>query len=147
MFVVSDASKLRLYVNVPQSYLRAIKVGAKASVTVPEYAARTFPAVVESSAQSVDVGSGTTRMQLAIDNAAGELRPGAYADVKLSLTNDVQPLSIPASALIFNSRGLRVATVTPGDTVLFKLDTPGSPALLANRDGAELLTVLMPMRV
>lgn len=123
MFVVSDASKLRLYVNVPQSYLPAIKVGAKASVSVPEYTGRTFPAVVESSAQSVDVGSGTTRMQLAIDNVAGELRAGAYADVKLSLTSDVQPLSIPASALIFNSAGLRVATVTPGDTVLFKTVT------------------------
>ncbi len=123
MFVVSDAKKLRLYVNVPQSYLPAIKVGAKASVSVPEYANRSFPAVIESSAQSVDVGSGTTRMQLAIDNPGGELRPGAYADVKLDLTNDVQPLSIPASALIFNASGLRVATVTPGDKVLFKTVT------------------------
>jgi len=123
MFVISDAKKLRLYVNVPQSYLPAIKVGAKASVSVPEYAGRTFPAVVESSAQSVDSNSGTTRMQLAIDNPAGELRPGAYADVKLSLTSDVQPLSIPASALIFNASGLRVATVTDGDKVLFKTVT------------------------
>ena len=123
MFVISDAKKLRLYLNVPQSYLPAIKVGAKASVSVPEYANRSFPAVVESSAQSVDVNSGTTRMQLAIDNPAGELRPGAYADVKLSLTSDVQPLSIPASALIFNASGLRVATVTDGDKVLFKTVT------------------------
>lgn len=123
MFVVSNATKLRLYVNVPQSYLPAIKIGAKASVSVPEYANRSFPAVVESSAQSVDVSSGTTRMQLGIDNPGGELRPGAYADVKLNLTNDVQPLSIPASALIFNASGLRVATVTPGDKVLFKTVT------------------------
>ncbi|MBI3700672.1 MAG: efflux RND transporter periplasmic adaptor subunit [Afipia sp.] len=123
MFVVSDASKLRLYVNVPQSYLPAIKIGATAAVTVPEYVGRTFPAVIESSAQSVEVGSGTTRMQLAIANPGGELRPGAYADVKLTLDNTVQPLSIPASALIFNASGLRVATVTPDDKILFKTVT------------------------
>lgn len=120
MFVVSDAKKLRLYVNVPQNYLPSIKIGAKASVSVPEYAGRTFPATVEASAQSVDMASGTTRMQLVLDNSTGELRPGAYADVQLNLTRDTQPLSIPASALIFNNSGLRVATVTPADKVLFK---------------------------
>ena len=120
MFVVSDVKKLRLYVNVPQSYLPGIRMGAKAQVAVPEYAGRTFPATIEASAHSVDVSSGTTRMQLAIENPNNELRPGAYANVKLALTRDVQPLSIPASALIFNTNGLRVATVTPGDKVLFK---------------------------
>lgn len=123
MFVVSDSKKLRLYVNVPQSYLPSIKIGAKASVSVPEYAGRSFPATVEASAQSVDVASGTTRMQLVLDNSTGELRPGAYADVQLNLTRDTQPLSIPASALIFNNNGLRVATVTPADKVLFKTVT------------------------
>lgn len=123
MFVVSDVKKLRLYVNVPQSYLPGIRMGAKASVSVPEYAGRTFPATIEASAQSVDASSGTTRMQLAIENPNNELRPGAYANVKLALTKDVQPLSIPASALIFNNNGLRVATVSPGDKVLFKTVT------------------------
>jgi RND family efflux transporter MFP subunit len=123
MFVVSDSKKLRLYVNVPQSYLPSIKIGAKASVSVPEYAGRSFPATVEASAQSVDIASGTTRMQLVLDNTTGELRPGAYADVQLNLTRDTQPLSIPASALIFNNNGLRVATVTPADKVLFKTVT------------------------
>lgn len=120
MFVVSDVKKLRLYVNVPQSYLPGIRMGAAATVTVPEYAGRTFPATIEASAQSVDVSSGTTRMQLAIENPNNELRPGAFANVKLALTRDVQPLSIPASALIFNTSGLRVATVTAGDKILFK---------------------------
>jgi len=123
MFVVSDVKKLRLYVNVPQSYLPGIRMGAKANVTVPEYAGRTFPATIEASAQSIDVSSGTTRMQLAIENPNNELRPGAFANVKLALTRDVQPLSIPASALIFNNSGLRVATVTAGDKILFKTVT------------------------
>jgi RND family efflux transporter MFP subunit len=123
MFVISDISKLRVYVNVPQSYVPAIKIGAKAVISMPEYPTRTFAATVEASSQSVDVSSGTTRMQLALDNAKSELMPGGYASVKLSLQRDAVPLHIPASALIFNKDGLRVATVGADDRVLFKTVT------------------------
>jgi RND family efflux transporter MFP subunit len=123
MFVVSDITKLRVYVNVPQNYVPSIKIGAKAVITMPEYPNRTFDATVEASSQSVEVSSGTTRMQLALDNSGGELMPGGYANVRLSLQRDTVPLHIPASALIFNQNGLRVATVGPDDKVLFKTIT------------------------
>src|SRR6201994_4742206 len=123
MFVVSDISKLRVYVNVPQNYVPSIKMGAKAVITVPEYPNRTFLATVEASAQAVDVSSGTTRMQLGLDNTGGELMPGGYANVKLSLQREGVPLHIPSSALIFNQNGLRVATVGANDKVLFKTVT------------------------
>src|SRR6195256_766714 len=121
MFVVSDIKKLRVYVNIPQSYVPAIKIGARAVITMPEYPNRTFAATVEASSQSVEISSGTTRMQLALDNAGGELMPGGYASVKLSLQREATPpLHIPSSALIFNRNGLSVATVGPDDKVLFK---------------------------
>ena len=123
MFVVSDITKLRVYVNVPQSYVPSIRIGARAVITVPEYPNRTFSATVEASSQSVDVASGTTRMQLGLDNSSGELLPGSYANVRLNLQRDGVPLHIPASALIFNQSGLRVATVGAGDKVKFKTVT------------------------
>jgi RND family efflux transporter MFP subunit len=123
MFVISDISKLRVYVNVPQTYVPAIRIGAKAVISMPEYPNRTFQATVEASSQSVDVNSGTTRMQLGLDNSAGELMPGGYANVRLNLQRDGVPLHIPASALIFNQNGLRVATVGSDDKVLFKTVT------------------------
>src|SRR5882672_7329097 len=55
MFVVSDITKLRVYVDVPQSYVPAIKIGAKAAITMPEYPNRNFAATVEASSQSVEV--------------------------------------------------------------------------------------------
>src|SRR5499427_5216810 len=88
MFVISDISKLRVYVNVPQNYVPSVRIGAKAVISVPEYPNRTFPATVEASAQAVDVNSGTTRMQLGLDNAGGELMPGAYSNVRLTLQRD-----------------------------------------------------------
>jgi RND family efflux transporter MFP subunit len=123
MFVVSDISRLRVYVNVPQNYVPQIRIGAKAVITVPEYPNRTFPATVEASAQAVDVNSGTTRMQLGLDNTSGELMPGAYSSVRLTLQREGVPLHIPASALIFNRNGTRVATVGPDDQVKFKTVT------------------------
>ena len=125
MFVISDIRKLRLYVNVPQTYVPGIKIGARAVISVPEYKNRSFNATVEASAQAVDVNSGTTQMQLALDNAAGELMPGAFANVRLSLVRDSVPLSIPSSALIFDKSGLRVATVDSNDRVVLKTVTIG----------------------
>jgi RND family efflux transporter MFP subunit len=123
MFVISDIARLRVYVNVPQNFVPSIRIGARAVITVPDYPNRSFDATVEASSQAVDVASGTTRMQLALDNSRGELMPGGYASVKLSLASDNVPLHIPASALIFNQSGLRVATVGPDDKVLFKTVT------------------------
>ena len=123
MFVVSDIKKLRVYVNVPQNYVPSVKIGAKATIVVPEYQTRTFEATVEASAQSVDVNSGTTQMQLALDNIAGELMPGGFANVRLSLQRDGVPLHVPSSALVFDQNGLRLATVTADDRILFKTVT------------------------
>ena len=111
MFVISDISKLRVYVNVPPELCARDQDRRQGGHRVPEYPNRTFLATVEASSQSVDVGSGTTRMQLGLDNADGALMPGGYAGVRLSLQRDTVPLHIPASALIFNQSGLRVATV------------------------------------
>jgi RND family efflux transporter MFP subunit len=120
LFVVSDTSKLRVYVNVPQNYVPSIKMGTKAQIAAPEYPGRNFAAIVEASARSIDVASGTTRMQLVVDNAAGELMTGAFVSVRLELPEPTVAMAVPASALIFNQDGLHVATVGAGDQVALK---------------------------
>ena len=87
---------------------------------MPEYPGKTFLATVEASSQSVDMASGTTRMLLVVDNSAGELMTGAFANVRLDLPNPEATMSVPASALIFDQSGLRVATVGPDNKVVLK---------------------------
>ena len=108
LFIVSDTSKLRVYVNVPQNYVPSIRMRTKANLTVPEYPGRTFAAVVEASAQSVDVASGTTRMLLIVDNADGQLMTGAFTNVSFELPHPEVAINVPASALIFNQTGLQI---------------------------------------
>ena len=120
LFVISDTHKLRVYVNVPQNYVPSVASGTKAQLRVPEHAEKTYAATVEASAQSVNATSGTTLMHLSVDNPSGELLPGGYANVHLDLPGNVSVLSVPASALIFDSNGLSVATVGPDNRVTVK---------------------------
>lgn len=120
LFVVSDTSRLRAYVNVPQNFVPSVKIGTKAQLVVPEYPGKTFLATVEASSQSVEIGSGTTRMLLVVDNTGGELMTGAFANVRLELPNAEATMSVPASALIFDQGGLRVATVGADDRIVLK---------------------------
>jgi RND family efflux transporter MFP subunit len=120
LFVVSDTRKLRAYVNVPQSSVPSIKINTKAQISVPEYPGRLFPATVEASAQAVDAASGTTRMLLIVDNVTGELMTGAFANIRLELPGPEISINVPASALIFDQAGLRVATVGADSRVILK---------------------------
>ena len=123
LFVVSDTSRLRLYVNIPQNYVPSIKLGTSARISVPEYPDKTFTATVEASAQAVDVASGTTRILLVVDNATGTLMTGAFANVSFELPHPEIAINVPASALIFNGQGLWVATVGRDNRVALKAVT------------------------
>jgi multidrug efflux pump subunit AcrA (membrane-fusion protein) len=101
----------------------SIPPGTKATITAPEHPGRTYMATVESSSQAVNATSGTTLMQLAVDNANGELLPGGFADVSLDLPRNGGSLNIPASALMFDKGGLRIATVGADNKVVLKTVT------------------------
>jgi RND family efflux transporter MFP subunit len=120
LFVVSDTSRLRVYVNVPQNYVPSIPVGTKAQIAVPEYPGRTFPATVEASARSVDAASNTVRMQLVVDNGPGELMTGDFTNVTFELPHPEVAINVPASALIFNESGLHVATVSSDNRIVLR---------------------------
>jgi RND family efflux transporter MFP subunit len=120
LFVVSDTSKLRVYVNVPQNFVPSVPPGAKATISVPEHPGKTYSGTVEASAQSVTPSSGTTLMQIIVDNTAAEMMPGDYASIHLDVNPAGPVLSVPSSALIFDAKGLSIATVDGGQRVRLK---------------------------
>jgi RND family efflux transporter MFP subunit len=125
LFVVSETSKLRVYVSVPQNYVPSVPPGTKATLTVPEHPGKTYGGTVEYSAQAVNPVTGTTLMQIIVDNSAGEMMPGDYAAIHLQAAAVANVLSIPSSALIFDAKGLSIATVDANDRVLLKPVTIG----------------------
>jgi RND family efflux transporter MFP subunit len=120
LFVVSATDKLRIYINVPQNYVPSVPAGTRATIAVPEHPGKVYSGTVESSSQAVNPTSGTTLMQIVVDNTAGELMPGSYASIHLQVPAIANVLSVPASALIFNAGGLSVATMDRNGHVLIK---------------------------
>src|SRR5271154_7107981 len=120
LFVVSETRQLRVYVNVPQNYVPSVPPGTKATIKVPEHPDKTYSGTVEASAQAVIPTSGTTVMELIVDNNAGEMMPGDYASIHLQIAAAPHVLSVPSSALIFDARGLSIATVDARDRVVLK---------------------------
>jgi RND family efflux transporter MFP subunit len=120
LFVVSETSKLRVYVSVPQNYVPSVPPGTKATLSVPEHPDKTYSGTVEASAQAVIPSTGTTLMQIIVDNSAGELMPGDYASIHLQIAGAPNVLSVPSSALIFDARGLSIATLGADNRVLLK---------------------------
>jgi RND family efflux transporter MFP subunit len=140
LFMVSETGKLRVYVNVPQNYVPSVPSGTKATIAVPEHPGKTYIGTVEASAQAVDPITGTTLMQIIIDNSAGEMMPGDYAGIHLQIAAAANVLSVPSSALIFDAKGLSIATVGADNRVLLK------PVTIERDLGAvlELASGLMP---
>ena len=120
LFVVSETQKLRIYVNVPQNYVPSVPAGTKATIRVPEHPGKTYSGTVEASAQAVSPSTGTTLMQIIVDNSAGEMMPGDYASIHLQAATVANVLSVPSSAVIFDAKGLSIATVGGDDRVVVK---------------------------
>src|SRR5580693_2638697 len=120
LFVVSETGKLRAYVNVPQNVVPSVPSGTAATLRVPEHPNKIYHGTVEASARAVNPSSGTTLMQIIVDNSAGDLMPGDYASIHLQAVPATQALSVPSSAVIFDAKGVSIATVTGDSTVTLK---------------------------
>lgn len=118
LFHLAAIRKLRVFVNVPQTYSRASRPGAVAAITVAEFPGKTFRGVLARTANSIDPASRTLLTEVDIDNPSGELLPGTYVSVHLKLPGEVRSLILPSNTLIFRSEGLRVAVVRNGHAQL-----------------------------
>lgn len=113
LFAVADVHQMRVYVRVPQAESADITTGMKASLSVPQYPNRSFPATVVTTANAIDPASNTLLVELKANNTDGVLSPGTFADIHFELPAQPNVVRIPTSALLFREGGLKVAMVGP----------------------------------
>lgn len=113
LFTVADTSRMRLYVPVPEVDANSIKAGMKVQLSVPEQPGRTFEATLLGDSNAINQSSGSLLAQFVADNTSGALKPGDYADVRVGVPTNPHMISVPASALIFRSKGAQVAVLGP----------------------------------
>lgn len=118
LFHLASINRLRVYVNVPEAYSRAAVPGVQADLTLAEFPNRHFRGTLVRNASSFDATSRTLMTEVDIDNANGELLPGAYVSVHLKLPTKMHAMTIPVNTMLFRAEGQRVAVVKDGKAVL-----------------------------
>jgi RND family efflux transporter MFP subunit len=118
LFHVADTSRVRVFVSVPQVYSQAARAGLEATLTLREFPGRTFTGRINRTAEAIDVASRTLLTEVDVDNAKGELLPGAYAEVQIRLPPGSSSFRLPVNTLIFRAEGLQIATVKGGHIVM-----------------------------
>ena len=117
LFKVADIHEMRVYVSVPQAFLGDLKPGLTASLALPQYPGKTFPATLVTTSNSLTTESRSALVELQALNLDGKLWPGAFAEVHFNLEPKANVMRIPATALFFGPRGMEVALLTPDGKV------------------------------
>ncbi len=120
LFRVADTHKLRVYVQVPQTYSDQVTAGMTAQLHFPEKPERSYPATVVGTSQAINESSRSLLVQLEVDNAQGKLISGSYADVHFDLPATPGVLQLPVTALLFRQHGMKVATLGADNRIVLK---------------------------
>lgn len=99
MFVISNSTKVWVQVDVYEKDLSLISPGQLATVRVAALSGRDFKGRVVLVAPTLDPRSRSVKVRVELDNKAGELKDGEYAEVEISGKGAVPKLLIPLTAV------------------------------------------------
>jgi RND family efflux transporter MFP subunit len=120
LFEVSDLHRVRIYVQVPQSFSAGLVPGVKATFEMPQYPGAQFDATLSHVSKSMNATSHTMQVELQADNAAGKFFAGSYCNVHFEIPTDPNLVKIPSTALVTGNQGTQVATVDSNGKVVLK---------------------------
>src|SRR5258705_3348403 len=120
LFEVSDLHRVRIFVQVPQSFSAGLVPGLKATFEMPQYPGVQFDATLSHISKSINATSHSMQVELQADNAAGKFFGGSYCNVHFEMPTDANLVTIPSTALVTGNQGTQVATLDSNDKVVLK---------------------------
>jgi membrane fusion protein (multidrug efflux system) len=132
LYRIAISNPLRVLVQVPQALASGIAPLAPVQVRARQYPGRDFAGKVTRTAGALDPATRTLTVEAQVANDKGELFPGAYADVTFSAPLAHGVTVVPASAVIVDAEGVRVATVDANSRAHF------IPVQIGRDQGQEL---------
>jgi RND family efflux transporter MFP subunit len=120
LFEVADTSRLRVFVNVPQVFALGVRAGMPVELTFRGQAEAKVAASVTRTASAVDPGTRTLLTQVDVASPSGRLLPGMFVYVTFKITASGKRWRVPATAVILDGQGSRVAVVGPAHTIRFQ---------------------------
>jgi RND family efflux transporter MFP subunit len=124
LFHIAQPRTLRVYVNVPEEYSQGVRNGMTADLNLAEFPGRKFQGKLVRTADAINMTTRTLLIEVDVDNPAGTLLTGSYAEVHLAVPAQNSTYLLPVNTLIFRSEGLRVGIVKDGKVTLSAV-TPG----------------------
>jgi len=101
-------------------YAPNVTVGLPVRVTVRGQLMQPMTGTVTRTASALDPGTRTLLTQVDIPNPSHRMLPGTFVYVAFKIAPSGTRWRVPATALIFNAQGTRVAIVVAGNTLHFQ---------------------------
>jgi len=145
LFEVAQIDHLRVFVNVPQPFAPNVRRGLPAIVRVRGRLDQPITASVTRTSSSLDPATLTLLTQVDVPNRSGQLMPGMFVYVDFQMAPSGTRWRVPATALLFDGQGTRVAAVSAntihlqavevgrdfGDTIEIQAGLDGREAIVA----------------
>ncbi|GAB5403578.1 MAG: efflux RND transporter periplasmic adaptor subunit [Aureliella sp.] len=118
LFTVSQVSKVRVRIPVPEKYASHVNVGDSATLSFPSYANEpAMEVAVSRIAGSLDASTRTMLVECDVENSDGKLLPGMFGQAELKHQGSVAINLLPTRAVRFDAEGRAQVYVLRDDTV------------------------------
>lgn len=116
ILTLTQISRLKAIISIPESYFPKVKTGMKVDVESDIYPGQVFPATIEIVYPTIDPTSHTFQAKLSIPNSSEKIRPGMYVRTKLAV-GEVDAIVVPyQSVLKLTGSNDRYVFVADGNT-------------------------------
>ncbi|MDH1629552.1 efflux RND transporter periplasmic adaptor subunit [Pseudomonas mosselii] len=112
---LTDANTLFANVNLPERTLADLKSGQDMQLRVDAYPGRQFHGKVSTIEPRIDPGTRTLMVQATVPNPDNSLAAGMYVNAEVSLPSSAKVLSVPETAISYNTYGDFVYVVEGAD--------------------------------
>lgn len=126
LFRIVQLDRLRLYVNIPQTFSTRITPNMQVTMRFTEHPGETFSAKLLKTADAIDPVTLTLQAEFEVKNQHEVLKPGSYTMVEFSIDSIPNSVILPVNALVFRSDGLQVAVVDRQDCIELRNITMGT---------------------
>ncbi|WP_158559082.1 efflux RND transporter periplasmic adaptor subunit [Deminuibacter soli] len=128
MLELKQINHLRLQVDIPEGIAANLNKGQDVVFYLSAFPGKKMTAQVSRIAQNVNLQYRTERVELDVQNTAGKLTPGMYADIVLDAKGNPNAMSVPKSAVVTSTERKYVIVVRAGQTVKVDVATGNETA-------------------
>jgi membrane fusion protein (multidrug efflux system) len=111
LFTVMDFTKVRVQSAVPEIEVPLIKAGLPVKVMVEELLSAKIEGAITRFSHALDEATKTMLAEIELPNPDGALRPGMYANVRITVERKPDALILPSDAVLFEKGRTSVFSV------------------------------------